>query len=162
MKKHILTFLSILIILFGFVHFLFATFVSWVDTGSVKIEISRGQIDQKELLNFKFSEWRPPTEKIQPFICENKSYKNYKIIRYRKGSWPHWLVWRSYYEAEYLKPDGSKEIGPAFGPLPYTAPNLLVSISIVSIGLVLLVIGLFVKSYQSMERNGLGGGRSST
>lgn len=148
MKKNSLTLISILVVLFGLGHFLCGTFIGWIDTGSVKIVIARGH-NQEMFSNFKFSAWRSPTEKIRPFICGDKSYKEFEIVRYRQGSWPNWLIRRSYYEAEYLKPDGSKEIGPAFGPLAYSSPNYYVSV--VAIGLILLIASLIIKSNKGIH-----------
>jgi hypothetical protein len=146
MMKIILIPLSSLPIIFGIWHLIFSYIVGKVDTGSVTIVLSGDGIEPEILLNFKYTPWRAPTNEIHPFVYGNKSFNDCKILRYRRGFWPHWLIWRTYYEAEYLLPDGSKVIGPAFGPLPYSAPNLLVSIPIISAGIIMLIIGIRMRS----------------
>jgi hypothetical protein len=145
---------SVLIMVFSLRHFYLFYVAATIDAGSVTSLIAQGRLDQETLSDFTFSEWRAPTEKIGPFTFNNRSYEGCEIVRYRRGSKPHWLVGHVYYEAEYLRPDGKKEIGPVFGPLPYTAPNLSVSISAAAIGLALLTISLFGKRNKGVERTG--------
>lgn len=144
--KKILILLSSLLIGFGVLLLAFSCIVSKVDTGSLKMILSADRINPEILANFKYSSWIAPSDKIHPFVYGKKSFADCKILRYRRGFWPHWFIWRTYYEAEYLLPDGSKVIGPAFGPLPYSAPNLLVSVPIISSGIILLIMGLRKKS----------------
>ena len=140
--KIILILLSSLLIIFGIWHLIFSYIVGKVDTGSVTFLLSEDRMEPETLSNFNYTVWLAPSDKIHPFAYGNKSFKDCKILRYRRGSWPHWFIWRTYYEAEYLLPDGSKVIGPAFGPLPYSAPNLLVSVPVLSAGIILMIIGI--------------------
>jgi hypothetical protein len=153
--KIILISISVLTILFGVWHLVFSSIAGMVDTASVTILLSEDGIDEEILSNFRYTPWRFPSANIRPFSFRNKSFAGCKIIRYHRGFWPHWLVWRTYYEAEYLLPDGSKVIGPAFGPLPYSAPNLLVSIPAILVGIILLIIGIKKKSNNRRESDRL-------
>jgi hypothetical protein len=134
-----------LLLIFGIWHLVFSYIVSKIDTNSVIIILSGDGMDPEVLGNFKYTPWHEPSDKIRPFVYGKMSFADSKILRYRRGFWPHWLIWRIYYEAEYLLPDGSKVIGPAFGPLPYSAPNLLISVPIISAGIILLIICLRMK-----------------
>jgi hypothetical protein len=147
--------ISVLVILFGLWQLVFSTIAGMVDTGSVTILLSGDGIDQEILSNFKYTSWRAPSRYIRPFVFRNKSFEGCEIVRYRRGFWPHWLVWRTYYEAEYLLPDGSKVIGPAFGPIPYSAPNLLVSIPTILVGIILLITGIKKKSKHRLKSDGI-------
>jgi hypothetical protein len=144
--KTILILLSLLLIIFGILHLTFSCIVGKVDTGSVTMVLSADSMDPEILAKFEYTPWMTPSAKIRPFVYGKKSFADCKIIRYRRGSRPHWFIWRTYYEAEYLLPAGSKVIGPAFGPLPYSAPNLLVSVPVLSAGIILLIIGLKMKA----------------
>lgn len=142
MKQTQLIVISCLVILFGIGHLVLSSIGGMVDTGSVKLLLSEDRIGPEMLSNFAYTSWHAPSEKIRPFAYRNKSFEDCEIVRYRRGFWPHWMMWRTYYEAEYLLPDGNKVIGPAFGPLPYSAPNLLVSIPTILVGVIILIIGI--------------------
>jgi len=140
--KIILIPISVLTILFGIGHLLFSSIVGVIDTISVTTLLSEDRIGPETLSNFKYTSWCTPSARIRPFAYGNKSFEGCEIVRYRRGFWPRWFIWRTYYEAEYLLPGGSKVIGPAFGPLPYSAPNLLVSIPAIVAGIIMLIIGI--------------------
>jgi hypothetical protein len=146
MMKIILILISAFAIIFGIWHLIFSCIVGRVDTRSVTFLLSEDRIDTETLSNFKYTPWHAPSARIRPFAYGNKSLEGFKIVRYRRGFWPNWFIWRTYYEAEYLLPDGSKVIGPAFGPLPYSAPNLLVSIPVITAGIFILIIVIRKKS----------------
>jgi len=80
---------------------------------------------------------------IRPFLSERRSFENCRILRYRRGTWPHWLVRRTYYEAEYQRSDGTRVVGPVVGPRPYVAPNFLTHVPLITAGVVLFVAGVF-------------------
>ena len=140
--KIILISLGVCFILGGFGLLLLSYPASAVGTGSFTFLLAVDQIGPEELSQFRYTQWRKPSKGIRPFIFSPKSFEDCKILRYRRGSRPYWYVWVTYYEAEYMMPDGSKVIGPAFGPLPYVAPNLFLIIPLILAGIVMFVIGI--------------------
>lgn len=116
--------------------------VGRIDTNSVTVLLSQNRMDQEMLSEFDYTPWQEPTTEIRPFHFWDKSFADCKIIRYRRGSSPYLLMWRTYYEAEYQRPDGTIVNGPAFGPLPYTAPNLHIFASVILTGVVILAVGI--------------------
>jgi hypothetical protein len=120
------------LLLLGVVHLVMTSIVSCIDTGSVYLTLSRddGTLESA-IQTFSFTPWL--TTKIlgvRPFVSKTLDFSASTIQRYRIGVSPHWLIWRTFYEAEYRKPDGSVMIGPAEGIIPYSAPNVLVSFPI--------------------------------
>ena len=122
--KIILITLGTCLIIGGFGLLLLSYPASAVGTSSFTFLLAVDEIDPEELSQFRYTQWRKPSKGIRPFIFSPKSFEDCKILRYCRGSRPHWYVWVTYYEAEYMMPDGIKVIGQAFGPLPYVAPNL--------------------------------------
>jgi len=57
-----------------------------------------------------------------------------------------------FYEAEYRRPDGSITIGPAEGIIPYSAPNILVSLPT-------LALAIFLFRFRPKAANRLDGER---
>lgn len=120
--------------------------ISKVDTHSVIVVLSEDRMSQDALSKFRFTSWREPSGTIRPFVHGQKSFEGCRISRYRIGSRPNELFKYTYYEAEYLMPDGSLVIGPAFGPRPYTAPNLVLLGSLIVAGVIPLVLGIALRS----------------
>ena len=113
---------------------------SYVDSSSVYIPLSMNDGRLQDIIEqFHYFEWKKPNSSIRPFEPHPLNLKDSQILKYRVGFLPHGLVWRTYYEAQYLLPDGSKFTGPALGPLPPTVPNIIVSVILVVPGVVLII-----------------------
>lgn len=116
-----------------------------VDTHSVTVVLSEDRMGQEVLAKFRYTSWRESSGSIRPFVHGPKSFEDCKILRYRRGSRPNGFFRYTHYQAEYRMPDGSQVIGPAFGPLPYTAPNLFVLGPLIIGGVIILVVGIALR-----------------
>jgi hypothetical protein len=127
--------IGIVLLLLGLAHLVWTSLVSCIDTGSVTLMLSRADGSLSSTIRtFSFTPWL--TTKlfyVRPFAYKDLDFSTSTIQRYRVGVSPHWLIWRTYYEAEYRKPDGSVTIGPAGGIIPYSAPNVFVSLPILAV-----------------------------
>ena len=131
--------------------FWFSYKISAIDTYSVTVVLSEDRMGHETLAEFRFTSWREPSASIRPFVHGPKSFEGCEILRYRRGSKLNGLFRYAHYEAEYRMPDGSLVVGPAFGPRPYTAPNLLVFVPLIGGGLAMLVAGIALKSKKLPE-----------
>lgn len=130
--------------------------ISKVDTYSVTVVLSEDRMSQEALSKLQYTSWLEPSRSIRPFVHGPKSFEGCRILRYRRGSRPNELFEYTYYEAQYLMPDGSMVIGPAFGPRPYTAPNLFLLGSLIVAGVIPLVVGIALRSGKAMETEACG------
>ncbi len=144
--------LGALLILAGVGACLLQHVISIIDTGSVGVLIARGDFDVETLHTFRFTPWREPTAEIQPFPSRRESLEKGRIIRYRQGTrMDHPLFRQTYYEAEYLMPDGKMIIGPALGPVAFTSPNYAVSIPVILGGAIMLVLAMRLSHKKSEQ-----------
>jgi len=105
--------------------------------------VMRGDLDAEQLRSLQLTPWREPSAEIRPFVSWLESFEKGKIIRCRQASWTdHLLIRQTYYEAEYLMPDGKTIIGPALGPMPYAAPNSRVLFAVIAIAIAVLVLAV--------------------
>jgi hypothetical protein len=128
--------------------------ISEVDTHSVTVVLSEDRMGQEALAKFRFTSWQEPSGNIRPFVHGPKSFEGCRILWYRRGSRTNELFEYTHYEAQYRMPDGSQVIGPAFGPRPYTAPNLFLLGSLIVAGVIPLVVGIALRSESQLQTVG--------
>ena len=131
---------GVFLIVGGIAAWLLLHTISGIDTGSVAILVARGEIGPEQLSKLRFGPWREPRPEIQPFPSRPEAFERGKIIRYRQGSRKVKLLVQTYYEAEYLMPDGRTIVGPALGPMAYTTPNSQVLLSAIVSGAIMLIV----------------------
>jgi len=146
MTTKLLTTLGICVALVGLGLLYLSCTISSIDGASAAVLLAQDRMAPETLAAFRFTPWRAPTGEIQPFISEERSFNSCKILRYRCGSRSHWLVHYTYYEAQYQRLDGSKVIGPAVGPQPYTTPNFLTFIPLTLAGVLMFAAGLILRA----------------
>ncbi|MBL7185628.1 MAG: hypothetical protein ISS70_04830 [Phycisphaerae bacterium] len=149
--KIILITLGILFIPIGIGLFALSLLPSAMYSGLMELRLSYDDVSAEKLAKFRYTSWREPSQNIRPFVQGPKSFEGCKILRYRRGTRLRWLGWLTYYEAEYLMPDGSLVIGPAFGPRPYAAPNIFVLGPLIVAGLIMFVAGIALISDKLAE-----------
>jgi hypothetical protein len=149
--RTILITLGVILALVGFGLFVWSLKISAIDNGSVTVLLSRDRIGPELMSRLRYTSWQEPSSGIRPFVQSPKSFEGCEILRYRKGTRSRWLMRFTYYEAEYRMPDGSLVIGPAFGPLPYTMPNLFVLGPLIVGGLIMLVAGIAARPRKMRE-----------
>ncbi len=151
MKKAILISLGICFITGGAFLMIYAYAGSSVGTGSARHLLSVDPIKPETLSKFRHTKWLKPSKRIRPFNTRYQSLENCKILKYRRYSRPRLLFWLIYYEAQYIKPDGNIVTGPAFGPLPFVAPNLFLIIPLILAGIIMFITGIVLKTGKITE-----------
>jgi hypothetical protein len=146
MTRKLLTTFGICVALIGLGLLYLSCTVSSIDGASVAVLLAQDRMAPETLAQFHFTPWRAPTGEIQPFISEERSFDNCKILRYRCGTRSHWLVHYTYYEAEYERRDYSKVVGPAVGPRSYTTPNFLTFVPLTLAGVLMFAAGLILQA----------------
>lgn len=146
MIRMLLVILGICVALIGLGLLYLSYTISSIDGASVAVPLSHDRVAPETLAQFQFTPWCGPQEDVRPFVSDERSFNNCEILRYRRGTRRHWLVHYTYYEAEYQLRDGSRVIGPAIGPRPYTTPNFFIYVPLTIAGVLLFVAGLAVRS----------------
>jgi hypothetical protein len=149
--KIILITLGILFIPIGIGLFALSLLPGAMANGLMEVRLSYDDVSVEELAKFRYTSWREPSGSIRPFVSSRRSFEGCKILRYRTGTRFGPACRLTYYEAQYLMPDGSVVIGPAFGPRHFVAPNMLVLGSLIVGGMIMLVVGIALKSDKLTE-----------
>ena len=113
---------GVLVVTASIVPWFLATAVCLMATGAELHRIAdTGLPSSSEKL--RWSAWSDGPGEFQPSTWVPGLHPNARIVAYRTGTASTLLVRLTFYQAEYVNPDGTVKFGHAYGPVPLIAPR---------------------------------------